>query len=451
MRCRNRGLRFRLRTSGVEAAVRLGACLITIAASRLLCAGLDRFSSAGSAALRREDWQRRSALRLVRVLGGLRGAFTKAGQFASLRHDVLPEAVCTTLSQLQSRLPPVPFPSIRAVVEAELGAPLEALFAHFEPEPVGAASVAQVHRARLEDDRQVAVKVQYPWIEAALPADLALLRAATSLLARWTGHPILDPEGIAGEFAAGLSEELDFEREGRVAREIAENLAHDPQVVVPDVISSHTSRRVLTMSYCEAVPVNDRAALAALGVKPAAVLEILAHAYAKQVFVDGLFHADPHPGNLFVLDEPTAAEKPRVLFVDFGLSKRLDPDLRRAMREGIYALLQRDLAGFVERMDGMGMIAPGAADGVRDAVAEMFEQMRDGADTPLPGGSSILALKDRAKALLQETPGLQLPNDLLLYAKTLGYLFSLGAELDPETDLMKISLPYLMRFLSSAE
>jgi ubiquinone biosynthesis protein len=446
---RNRGLRFRLRTSGVEAAVRLGLCLVTIAASRALCAVLDLFSPAARAAARRRVWQQRSALRLVRVLGRLRGAFAKAGQFASLRHDVLPAAVCTTLSQLQSRVPPMPFPRIRAAVEAELGAPLEAHFSQFEPEPVGAASVAQVHRARLEGGRQVAVKVQYPWIEAALPADLALLRAATALLAWWTGHQILDPEGIAGEFAAGLSEELDFEREGRVAREIAGNLAHDPQTVVPEIITSHTTRRVLTMSYYEAVPVNDRGALAELGVKPAAVLEVLAHAYAKQVFVDGLFHADPHPGNLFVLDEPTAAERPRVLFVDFGLSKRLDPSLRQAMREGIYALLQRDLTGFVERMDRMGMIAPGAGDGVRAAVAEMFEQMRAGADTPLPGGTGILALKDRAKALLQETPGLQLPNDLLLYAKTLSYLFSLGAELDPETDLMKISLPYLMRFLST--
>jgi len=295
----------------------------------------------------------------------------------------------------------------------------------------------------------VAVKVQYPWLESSLRADLAWVHAASRFFTRRRGG--VDRERLFAEFAAGLREELDFVREARVAAEIAANLAHDPRVVVPRVLSSHSSRRVLTMSYAPAVRVDDRAGLARLGVAPRAVLEILTRAYAKQVFVDGLFHADPHPGNLFVLDEPGAAARPRLLFVDFGLSRRLDPALRREMRLGIYALLQRDEAAFLEGMQRMGMIAPGAREGVARAVGEMFRGIAGrGGPLGVPA-AQVLSLKDEAKRLLQQTPGLQLPNDLLLFAKTLSYLFALGAELDPEVDLMQLSLPYLLQFLAGQE
>jgi predicted unusual protein kinase regulating ubiquinone biosynthesis (AarF/ABC1/UbiB family) len=202
------------------------------------------------------------------------------------------------------------------------------------------------------------------------------------------------------------------------------------------------------MSYAPAVRVDDRAGLARLGVAPRALLEILARAYAKQVFVDGLFHADPHPGNLFVLDEPGAAAQPRLLFVDFGLSRRLDPGLRREMRLGIYALLQRNPAAFLDGMERMGMIASGAREGAARAVGGMFERIAGGGGPLGVPAAQVLSLKDEAKRLLQETPGLQLPNDLLLFAKTLSYLFALGAALDPETDLMQLSLPYLLQFLA---
>ena len=223
---------------------------------------------------------------------------------------------------------------------------------------------------------------------------------------------------------------------------------------MPTIHPELSTRRVLTMSFEPCVRVDDRAGLARLGVRAADVLQILAHAYAKQVFLDGLFHADPHPGNLFVLETPDAAKRPRVLFVDFGLCRRLSPELRSAMRQGIYAVLQRDLDAFLARMDDMGMIAPGAEPGVRAAVAGMFERLEStGRAGGMLGASSgaVLALKDEAKRLLQDTPGLQLPNDLLLYAKTLSYLFALGESLDPDADLMQISLPYLLKFLATTD
>jgi predicted unusual protein kinase regulating ubiquinone biosynthesis (AarF/ABC1/UbiB family) len=449
LRVRAVPLRHRWRSLGLEPVLRLLGWALRTLAGRLGLALLAPFSSAPARQARRRAWSARSLEALVGVLGRLKGAFVKAGQFAAHRHDVLPPAAAPPLARLRDRVPPLELAEIRPLLEAELGAPLETLFASFDAEPLGSASVAQVHRARLPSGEDVAVKVQYPWLEAALPADLAVVRALLALGARISGARGLDAARLTHEFESGLRDELDFEREARAAREIAANLAHDPQIVVPAVVPSHSRRRVLTTSFHPAVPIGDRDALRRLGVAPREVLRVVARAYAKQVFVDGLFHADPHPGNLFVLDEPDAAARPRVLFVDFGLSRRLDPALRREMRLGAYALLQRDQAAFVAGMQRMGMIAPGAEPGVRRAVGHMFGRL-SGEGGPLGlAGSSVLGLKDEAVALLRETGGLQLPHDLLLFAKTLSYVFALGRELDAEVDLMQVSLPYLLRFLGT--
>jgi len=326
---------------------------------------------------------------------------------------------------------------------------------HIEPIPLGSASLAQAHRARLRDGSEVVIKVQYPWIEEATPHDLTLLRALARLSASWLRNRAVsvDINQLFDEFSEGLMSELDFREEARSAQAIATNLASVPGVVVPEIYPALSSKRVLTMSYHSCVPIHDAQTLKQLGVSPADLLTKLAHAYAKQVFVDGLFHADPHPGNLFVLNTPDAGENPEVLFVDFGLCRQLSTELKTAMRQGIYAVLQRDPETFILRMKEMGMIAAGSEEGVRQAVLKMFETMQAAAGgNPLDASSGgVLALKDEAKQLLQNTPGVQLPNDLLLYAKTLSYLFALGELLDPDVDLMKISLPYLMRFLAAQD
>ena len=432
--------RFNARTLGLAQ----GWALLRLA---LCCAGV--YVAAWRPGRPREEIRRRRvvgiARRVVSTLGELKGAFVKAGQFAAVRLDLVPAEAHPLLTSLRDRVPPRPLAEIVAVVEDELGGSLADHFQEFEAEPLGAASVAQVHRARLRDGTPVAVKVQYPWLERSLPADLAWLRRGL----RWFGHGRgFDADRLLDEFARGLAEELDFEREARSARAIAGNLAGDAQILVPEVHAAFSRRRVLTVTYHPCVPVTDHPGLARLGVAPRDVLAVIARAYAKQVFVDGLFHADPHPGNLFVIDEPGAEARPRVLFVDFGLSRRLDPALRREIRAAMYALLQRDPEAFLAGMDRMGMIAPGAAPVVRASVKRMFERL-SGVGVPLGiGGAQVLALKDEAKALLQETQGVQLPNDLLLYARTMTYVFGLGQELDPEVDVMRLCLPPLLQFLA---
>jgi len=440
--------RFALRAWGVSQGLRLAGCGAVLALAEAAGRTGDLFGSAERRARRRGRRRGAAARRLARLLGELKGPFAKAGQFASLRVDVLGPEVREAFRALQDRVPPLPFAEVARVIEEDLGAPPSELFADFDPAPIGAASVAQVHRARLRAGGEVAVKVQYPWLERSLPADLAWTRR---LLGWLGGGGAPDRRRLFAEFAAGLAEELDFVHEATVAGEIAANLAGDPQVVVPRVHPELSSRRVLTVDWLPVLPIGDRAALEARGVPLREVVAVLGRAYARQVFVDGLFHADPHPGNLFVIDEPEAAVQPRVLFVDFGLSKRLDPALRREMRLGVHALLRQDVDGFLDGMERVGMIAPGARAGVRRAVEAMFARIRsEGAPLGL-GGGQVLALKDEAKRLLADTPGLQLPNELLLWAKTLSYLFALGEQLDPGADLMRTTVPYLLRWLAERD
>ncbi len=389
----------------------------------------------------------RDGARLSGALGRLKGPFAKLGQLAALRVDAFTPATREQLASLRERVPPIPFWRVCTCLEAELGRPLGEVFAELDETPLGAASIAQVHRGRLVDGREVAVKVQYPWLEASADADLALLHR---LMKRMAGGP--GREAWFEEFAQSFRGELDFAREAEMTRAIAARFADDEQVLVPTVIGSHSTSRVLTMSYLPGLSLADPEALQARGVPQGVVLDRIVRAFAQQVFVDGLFQADPHPGNLQVVDEPEAATRPRVLLVDFGLSQRLDPELRREMRQGIYALLQNDLDGFVAAMGRMQMIVPGHEDAVGRAVATMFERLRGAEGGALAlSGDRVLALKDEATALLYETPGLSLPPQLLLTAKTLSTVFALGRELAPELDVMKLAVPYLLRFLATPD
>ena len=322
----------------------------------------------------------RNGRRVRRSVLRLRGLFIKAGQLASVLTNLLPEPFRAELEGLQDRVPASPPESVRARVRAELGAEPEALFAAFSPAPVASASLAQVHRARLAAPasgdgqaagRDVAVKVQHADIEAIARLDL---RAIETIL-RAVGR-VFGVRGLRDQFReveAVILGELDFEREARNAAEIAANLG--PGLAVPAVVPERSSRRVLTTAFVDGIKAGDTAALDAAGIDRTALAERVLDAYGGMVFRDGLYHADPHPGNLLVRPDDTAPDGFEVVFLDFGAVARLTPEMRRGLAEMVAGVLARDAARVTAALTTMGFVAEGV--GADAAVLALVERVHE--------------------------------------------------------------------------
>ena len=282
-----------------------------------------------------------AAAQAVELLGNLRGLAAKVGQMASYVDGVVPEphreAYERLLSQLQKSTTASPFPQVQAVIEQELGQPLSALFAEFEPVPMASASIGQVHRALLTDGREVAVKVQHPGIEAAVEQDLANAGAMASLVST-LGPRALNVRGVHDEVAERFREELDYRLEARRQRQFAAIFADGPLMHVPHVIESHTSQRVLTT---ELVRGHDFAYAAACDPERRAhYATVLWRFVFKSILVEGVFNADPHPGNYLFHEDG------RVTFLDFGSVQVIDPQFLKAAREMHRASVANDEAAF---------------------------------------------------------------------------------------------------------
>jgi len=381
--------------------------------------------------------------RLADALGSLRGLYTKLGQHLATRVDALSDEFRAPLDALHQSAPPVPFPVIRGELERGLGS--ARLFAWIDPEPLGTASIAQVHRARLRSGADVAVKVRHPELSpAGLERDLARLRRALPLLRPWLSPR--DGRALLQELGRALVRELDFELEGRTAEQIATAFASDSRVLVPRVHWEVTSTSVLTLDYVPRVRLDDPAALAARGVSPEACLAIVVDAYGRQVFGDGLFHADPHVGNLYLLDDPD--RPPRVLFLDFGLAERLAPEVREELRLGLQALLRRDVDSLLAGLSRLQAVIPGRE---REARAALDSALAAGASNALGAGvAAIQSLKQLGKQLVRESRAFRIPRDLLLWARTLAYVYNLGERIAPGADPMRLFLPHLLRFITTA-
>ncbi len=397
---------------------------------------------------------RRLAARFRALAIRMGGVLIKVGQFLSSRLDVLPEEITTELAGLQDEVPPEDFGDIRRTAEAELGAPLLARFESFDETPLAAASLGQVHRARLRPPEAapadaggaplppaVVVTSQRPHIEQLIATDLAALNTVGRWLVRYP--PIrrrADVPALLAEFARILYEEVDYLAEGKNAETFAGNFASQPGVRVPRVLWSHTTRRVLTLEDVYGVKITDHASLRAAGVAPAEVAVRLFDTYLKQIFRDGFFHGDPHPGNLFVNllpPEPTAgpAAPPRwqLTFVDFGMVGRITPVVRTGLREGAIAIGTRDPARLVAAWQKLGVLLPGADLAlIERAEARLFERF---------WGKTMAELRETStqemRKLMREFRGLiyalpfQIPQDLILLGRTMGILSGMCTGLDP--------------------
>ncbi len=278
-------------------------------------------------------------LRLRRALEECGGMFVKLGQVASTRSDLLPGAAVAELSRLQDRVAPAEREAVQALLEEELGAPVESFFAEFEWDPVAAASIAQAHRARLHEGQPVIVKVQRPGIAEAVERDIQVLlelaRSAESRVGWAAEYRVLD---LAHEFADRLREELDFRIEARNAIEISERLSDMPKVRIPRVYRELSSGRVLVMEWLDGVSVRQTDRIDTLGFDRDALADQLLRCCLQQMLIDGHFHADPHPGNVLVLEDGSIG------LIDFGAAGRLDPMGQSSLRAMMVAVRRQDPA-----------------------------------------------------------------------------------------------------------
>jgi ubiquinone biosynthesis protein len=372
-------------------------------------------------------------VRLRMVLEELGPTFVKAGQLLALRPDRLPPAYAEELRLLQARVTAFPSEESRRIVEEELGQPLATAFQDFEAEPFAAASLSQVHRARLPDGRRVAVKVQRPGVEAQFTSDLALLSVLAGQLQRrmprtWS----LNPTETVDELARWSRRELDFRTEARTAQAVARMFADDADVVIPEVDWDRTTRRVLTTDLIEGVHPEPETELTAAGIDAERVIAVGTRAMMRQIFRFGLFHADPHPGNLLL--QPGG----RVAFLDFGLFGRLSAHSRRHIGLVLWALVEEHYDAVPDLLLRLAELRPGADTGAfRNAVSDVVEEWFSD-----EGRSSVPRLLLRVLGA-GGRHGVVFSTDLVLLARALISLEATVAQIRPDANLPDLLRPAL--------
>lgn len=386
---------------------------------------------------------RRRAAHLRQTAVELGGVLIKLGQFFSARADVLPDEYIQELKALQDEVPGVPFHEIKAVVEAEFGRPLEEIFIEFDPEPIAAASLAQVHNATLADGEPVAVKVQRPGLEKLIDIDLATFSWLMRGLHRYTrlGRG-MDLPGLSEEFASVLGDELDFYREAHYAQRFRENFQFNPIIYIPSVHWEYTTGRVLTLECVTGIKINDYDALEAGGIDRNAVAREVVQSYLQQVLEDGFFHADPHPGNIFVRPGPV------IVYVDFGMAGEVNPAMRSHIKDGVIAGTKRDMDGVVKHLMATGFVRRGSDLGaIKNAIQWLLDNYA-GLSADTIDFDSLEAIQEDLRTIMYENP-FTIPTQFAFLARAVGTLLGLTQGLDPHFDYVEAARPYVDRLVKS--
>ena len=388
----------------------------------------------------RAERQRRRARWLAGEFLALGSAFIKLGQLLSARPDVLPADVVEEFARLQDRVPSFPFSVVEERLSQELGERCAEII-DLEVEPLGSASLAQVHRASLRSGRQVVFKVQRPNLEQRFRLDLEVLQQVAAAVQR---HPRWglgrDWLGIAKECRRVLLRELDFRLEAEHAARFRQQFLDDPGIRIPAVVWELSSRRVLCLDYVPGIKITDRSALIEAGIAPAAVAEKGAASYLQQLVRFGFFHADPHPGNLAVASDGA------LIYYDFGMMGQISERLRSRIGRMVRLAAGRDAAGLVAELQGAGVIAAGIDPG---PVRRLVRLMLNEALTP-PFTADVLGkLSGDLYDLVYGQP-FRLPPELIFVMRALSTFEGVGRSLDPGFSLMAIAKPYLLPLMTTS-
>jgi len=363
--------------------------------------------------------------------------FIKLGQMLSTRPDLIPPDYVAELIRLQDDVPALPFADINEVIGRELGASAEKLFTSFDSRAVASASIGQVHAARLHDGKEVVVKVQRPGVETTIEEDLAILADLARIVARHSKiGEYFDTEGWVDEFSFTMHNELDYVREGQNADQFRKNFADDPSLVVPRVYWELSARGVLTMDRISGIKMDDATALDKAGADRRLVAETCARMSLRMIFEHGFFHADPHPGNFFVLPKNVVG------LVDYGMVGRLDTPLRDALLRIALAINRKDTDWLLDELLSLGAVRGRVPHVV--LKRDLYHMIQQYYDLPLKDISMARMSSQLMAVALRHR--LYLPADLILLIKFIAMSEGLGTSLDPEFKLMKFAEPYFKRF-----
>ena len=387
-------------------------------------------------------WRRFSeprAVRLRRALESLGPIFVKFGQMLSTRRDLLPQDVADELALLQDRVPPFPSEHAIAVLEGFYGKPVDEVFRRFEREPVASASVAQVHFAELPDGTEVAVKILRPGIERVIAHDIALLESAAALLdALWVEGRRLKPREVVAEFSKHLNDELDLMREAANCSQLRRNFADSELLVVPEVYWDWCGRNVMVMERMHGVPVSQTEALLAQGTDLSALSRAGVEIFFTQVFRDGFFHADMHPGNILVHRDG------RYIALDFGIMGTLSESDKNYLAQNFLAFFKRDYRRVALAHVEAGWVpAHTRVEDFEAAIRTVCEPIFDRPLKEISFGKTLLRLFQTARRFEMEVQP-----QLVLLQKTLLNIEGLGRQLDPDLDLWKTAKPFLERWMA---
>lgn len=379
----------------------------------------------------------RRADELVATIAALGPTFVKLAQVLGARADLVPEPYITALGRLHDRVPPVPYEEVSRTIQEAYGVLPDTLFDEFQREPIAAASLGQVHRALFEG-QDVAVKVLRPGVERLVAVDVRAAERIIRIVGRfWRNRHIVALDGAITEFAARVGDEMDFRKEAMIADEIRANFAGSRDVIVPKVLHALTRQRVLVLEYLDGRRIDALGDWVAEGrVSGRAIVRIVMEMYIRMMLVDGLFHADPHPGNLLVTKEG------KLVLLDFGMAVRVPRELRLRLVETVFAAIRGDVSGIVRGFQSLGIILP---DADREAIEALVKKLLAIANERTETREKLeRLLADQVLHELYDAP-IVLPSDLVYFARTASLIEGLGTRYDPHFNPIDFAGPIALR------
>jgi predicted unusual protein kinase regulating ubiquinone biosynthesis (AarF/ABC1/UbiB family) len=369
--------------------------------------------------------------------------FIKIGQTLATRADLLPVEYIQELAKLQDEVPPFPTEQARAIIETELRAKIEDIFEGFEDVPIAAASLGQVHRAKLRTGQPVAIKVQRPGIHDQINFDILVLRRIARRLERYPNLVRgVDWQGTLDEFHTTVHEEMDYEQEARNAETFRKNFARWKEVYVPQIYGVFSTKRLIVMEFIDGFKVTDTEQLTAAGQNPHEVVKLLARTYLKQLLEDGFFHADPHPGNLRVMADG------RLAFFDFGMVGRLSMKLQSNLINAFFHVVERDVHGLVEDMVRLGFIelSPEDESRFKPVIEGLFNRYLG----IRLGDVNFKELMFDMAHVIYEFP-FRIPASFTYIVRAVMTLEGIGTQVDPDFRFFEIARPYAKKFMFMRE